>query len=181
LSEINRYVRDTAKRIQSTWSYRLLIGQNYVSNARKGIQQGTRKLVDATKADLKSTANLLSSSVFERLSTERAKLNVSESSIRTGALNEIKIHKRDMSSRIDRFQMARILQLIDRERVQLQNKMAAIRAADPLTSLKRGFSLVYKADNRLVKSIDAVSEGESLKTRVQDGLISSTVDRIEGN
>jgi exodeoxyribonuclease VII large subunit len=115
------------------------------------------------------------------LSTERAKLNVSESSIRTGALNEIKIHKRDMSSRIDRFQMARILQLIDRERVQLQNKMAAIRAADPLTSLKRGFSLVYKADNRLVKSIDAVSEGESLKTRVQDGLISSTVDRIEGN
>jgi exodeoxyribonuclease VII large subunit len=181
LSEINRYVRDAANRIQSTWSYRLLIGQNYVSNARKGIQQGTRKLVDATKADLKSTANLLSSSVFERLSTERAKLNVSESSIRSGALNEIKIHRHDLSGRINRFQIARILQMIDRERNQLENKMAAIRAADPLTSLKRGFSLVYKADNRLVKSIDAVSEGESLKTRVQDGLISSTVDRIEGN
>jgi exonuclease VII large subunit len=181
LNEVNRYLRDTATRILSIWSYRLLIEQDHVSNARKGIQQGTRKLVESTKAKLKSTASSLSSRVLERLSTENSKLKVSASSIRSGALNEIKIHRRGMSSRTDRFQVPRILQIIERERNQLQNKMKTIRAADPLTSLKRGFSLVYKGDNRLVKSIDAVSEGESLKTRVQDGLISSTVDRIEGN
>ena len=63
----------------------------------------------------------------------------------------------------------------------MQNKMAAIRAVDPVTSLKRGFSLVYKEDNQLVKSINAVSAGESLKTKVQDGLITSTVEQIEEN
>jgi exodeoxyribonuclease VII large subunit len=181
LNEVNRYLRDTATRILSIWSYRLLIEQDHVSNARKGIHQGTRKLVESTKANLKSTASCLSARVLERLSTENSKLKVSASSIRSGALNEIKIHRRGMSSRTDRFQVPRILQIIERERNQLQNKMKTIRAADPLTSLKRGFSLVYKADNRLVKSIDAVSEGESLKTRVRDGLISSIVDRIEGN
>jgi len=40
---------------------------------------------------------------------------------------------------------------------------------------------VYKANDQLVKSIDAVAEGESLKTRVQDGLIISTVKETEGN
>ena len=63
----------------------------------------------------------------------------------------------------------------------MQSKMAAIRAADPVTSLKRGFSLVYKTNDQLVKSIDAVTKGESLKTRVKDGLIISTVKQTEGN
>jgi len=179
--EINRYLRDAATRLKSTWSYRLLIELKYEMNARKGIQQGTRKLFDASSANLKSMASLLSSKVFERLSNERSKIKVSESSLRSGVLNEIKIHKGEFSGRINRFQITRILQMIDRERDQLRNKMATIRAADPLTSLKRGFSLVYKADNQLVKSINAVTEGESLKTKVQDGLITSTVEKIEEN
>jgi exonuclease VII large subunit len=126
-------------------------------------------------------ANLLSSRVFDRLSVEKSRLNVAVQSIRSGALNEIKIQNRDLSGRISRFQIDRILQVIDQERNQLNSKMSAIHAADPVTNLKRGFSLVYKTDDQLVKSIDAVSEGESLKTRVQDGLIISTVNETEGN
>ena len=179
--EINRYLKDGAARLKSTWSYRLLIEQKYAMNARKGIQQGTRKLVDSTSANLKSMASLLSSKVFDRLSVEKSRLNVAQQSIRSGALNEIKIQNRDLTGRINRFQIDRILQVIERERNQLHSKMAAIRAVDPVTSLKRGFSLVYKANDQLVKSIDSVSAGESLKTRVQDGLIISTVKQTKGN
>jgi exodeoxyribonuclease VII large subunit len=158
-----------------------LIEQKYTMNARKGIRQGTRKLIDATSANLRWMAGLLSSKVFDRLSVEKSRLNVAQQSIRSGALNEIRIQNRDLSGRISRFQIDRILQVIDRERNQLNSKLAAIRAADPVTSLKRGFSLVYKANDQLVKSIDAVSAGESLKTRVQDGLIISTVKQTEEN
>jgi len=49
-----------------------------------------------------------------------------------------------------------------------------------MTSLRRGFSLVYKKDNQLVKSVKVVSQGELLKTKVQDGLITSTVEQTEG-
>ena len=77
-------------------------------------------------------------------------------------------------------QHRRFHQIIERERNQLLNKSAAVKASDPLTSLKRGFSLVYKEDDQLVKSIKTVSKGESLKTRVQDGLITSTVKQTEG-
>ena len=168
-------------RFKSTWSYRILIEEKYYTNAKKGIQQGTRKLVDATKANLKSMANLLSSRVFDRLSTENAKLRVSENTIKTGAINEIKAQNRDLSGRKNRFKIERFRQIIDRERNQLHNKLAAVKASDPETSLKRGFSLVYKKDNQLVKSVKAVSLGELLKTKVQDGLITSTVNETEEN
>ena len=97
VTDINRYLKDAAIRLRSTWSYRLLIEQKYASNATKGIQHGTRKLVVATRANLKSMAGLLSSRVFERLSIERSKLSVSESSTRLEALNEIKTQRRDLS------------------------------------------------------------------------------------
>jgi exodeoxyribonuclease VII large subunit len=157
-----------------------MIEQKCAVDARVGIQQGTRKLIEATKNNLKSMAGLLSSRVFDRLSIETAKLKVSDNAIKTGALNEIKTQKRDLSGRIKRFQFERFQQIIERERNQLQNKLAAVKASDPVTSLKRGFSLVYNENNQLIKSIKTVSTGESLKTKVQDGLITSTVKQTEG-
>jgi exodeoxyribonuclease VII large subunit len=181
INEIRNYLRESETRFKSTWSYRILIEEKYCANAKKGIQQGTRKLVDTTKATLKSFANLLSSRVFDRLSIEKSKLSVSENTIKTGAMNEIKAQSRDLSGRKNRFQFERFRQIIEREQNQLQNKLAAIKASDPVTSLKRGFSLVYKTDNQLVKSVKAVSSGELLKTKVQDGLITSTVNETEEN
>jgi exodeoxyribonuclease VII large subunit len=180
VNEINRYLKDAETRFKSTWSYRITIEQKYASDARVGIQQGTRKLMEATKNHLKSMAGLLSSRVFDRLSIETAKLKVSDNAIKTAALNEIKTQKRDLSGRIQRFQFERFQQIIGRERNQLQNKLAAVKASDPETSLSRGFSLVYNDRNQLVKSIKTVSTGESLKTKVQDGLIISTVKQTEG-
>jgi hypothetical protein len=67
-----------------------MIEQKYAVDVRVGIQQGTRKLIEATINNLKSMAGLLSSRVFDRLSIETAKLKVSDNAIKTGALNEIK-------------------------------------------------------------------------------------------
>jgi exodeoxyribonuclease VII large subunit len=181
INEIRNYLKESETRFKSTWSYRILIEEKYCINANKGIQQGTRKLVDATKANLKSMANLLSSRVFDRLSVETSKLRVSENTIKTVAMNEIKAQSRDLSGRKNRFKIERFRQIIERQQNLLQNQLTAVKASDPITSLKRGFSLVYKKDNQLVKSVKAVSHGELLKTKVQDGLITSTVKQTEEN
>jgi exonuclease VII large subunit len=181
VNEIKQYLKQAETRFRSTWSYRIMIEQKYAIDAKKGIQQGTRKLIDATKANLKTLASSLSSRVFDRLSIDKSKLRVYESTIKTGAMNEIKAQNRDLAGRKNRFKIERFRQIIEREQNQLQNKLAAIKASDPMTSLKRGFSLVYKKDNQLVKSVKAVSTGELLKTKVQDGLITSTVKQTEEN
>jgi len=68
VNEIQQYLKQAEMRFRSTWSYRIMIDQKYAIDAKRGIQQGTRKLMDSTKANLKSLANLLSSRVFDRLS-----------------------------------------------------------------------------------------------------------------
>jgi exodeoxyribonuclease VII large subunit len=181
VNEIKHYLDQAQTRLRSTWSYRIMIEQKYASDAKKGLLQGTRKLVDTTKVNLRSLASLMSSRVFDRLSIDKAKLRVCENSIKSGAINEIKTQKRDLLGRKARFQFDRFQQIIERERSQLQNKLAAVKASDPVTSLSRGFSLVYKADNQLIKSIKVVTKGDLLKTKVQDGLITSTVKHTEEN
>jgi exodeoxyribonuclease VII large subunit len=136
INEIRNYLKESETRFRSTWSYRILIEEKYCANAMKGIQQGTRKLVDTNKANLKSMANLLSSRVFDRLSIEKSRLNVSENKIRTGAMNEIKTQRRDLSGRKSRFKIERFRQIIEREQNQLKNKLAAVKASDPVTRFK---------------------------------------------
>ena len=70
---------------------------------------------------------------------------------------------------------------LDNEKTKLSNKAATLRAADPKTSLKRGFSLVYSDSGDLVKSLSQVRVTDTLSTEVSDGRIFSTVDKTKGN
>ena len=92
----------------------------------------------------------------------------------------IMIHRKELDYRQSRFNLEKILAEISKEKIYLSNKMAMIRAADPITSLKRGFSLVYRKDGRLLKSIDEIGMGEQIQTTVSDGIIFSTVNQTTG-
>ena len=71
------------------------------------------------------------------------------------------------------------MKLIDRERNTLKAKLAAIKAVDPVNSLKRGFSLVYSIDGDLIKSVKRIKKHDNLKITVTDGRIITTVNDIE--
>ncbi|MBI9086328.1 MAG: exodeoxyribonuclease VII large subunit [Desulfobacterales bacterium] len=78
-----------------------------------------------------------------------------------------------------RFRLETIVAHIGNEKTKLANKAATLRAVDPATSLKRGFSLVYTAGGDLVKSISQVNSADTLKTEIGDGQIISTVNKTE--
>lgn len=90
------------------------------------------------------------------------------------------IQRKELNYRQSRFNLEKILAAISKEKINLANKMATIRAADPITSLKRGFSLVYREDGHLLKSIDEIGTGEQIQTMVSDGIIFSTVNQTTG-
>lgn len=52
-----------------------------------------------------------------------------------------------------------------------------LRLVDPQNILKRGYSLTL-LDQRSLKSIDQISEGDQLETRLSDGIIESIVEKI---
>ena len=84
-----------------------------------------------------------------------------------------------MSHLSGRFRLETIINHIGNEITKLSNKAATLRAADPVTSLKRGFSLVYTDGGELVKSLSQIQVADTLKTEVSDGRIISTVNKTE--
>ncbi len=74
--------------------------------------------------------------------------------------------------------MEAVLKRIESEQINLINKLATIKASDPMTSLKRGFSLVYR-DEDLVKSVETLSPGELIRTLMHDGEINSKIELVK--
>jgi exodeoxyribonuclease VII large subunit len=54
-----------------------------------------------------------------------------------------------------------------------------LHVASPLATLERGFSITLTEDDNAIRSIDDVRNGASVKTRLKDGTLHSTVTRIE--
>ena len=84
-----------------------------------------------------------------------------------------------MSHLSGRFRLESVFVYLGNDKTKLSNKAATLRAADPVTSLKRGFSLVYTDGGDLVKSLSQIQVADTLKTKVSDGRIVSTVNKIE--
>ena len=92
---------------------------------------------------------------------------------------EVSINKKDIKHFRNRFRKEPIILRIRKEQDNINTKLATLRASDPKTSLQRGFSLTYKKDGKLVKSVKDIFDREVLKTEISDGAFVSTVDRIE--
>ena len=63
------------------------------------------------------------------------------------------------------------------EKINLSSIQEKLRLVDPQNILKRGFSLTLK-DGKIVKSIKQINAGDQLETRLRDGRIESTVEKI---
>jgi exodeoxyribonuclease VII large subunit len=217
-----------------------------LDEAKVGIIQGTRKLLDTTKSYLLGYATSLSSKVQNRLTHEKSRIAVSRNLIATVPITMVKRQHERLADRIerlksgykrqlanqqkdlallkhrfrpdrflrritqemacvcdwrnrfmqmfksalnfkrqglshlsDRFKLESIISTLANERTKLSNKAATLRAADPVTSLERGFSLVYTDNGALVKNVSQVQVADKLKTEVSDGRIISTVNKTE--
>ena len=244
--ELNRHVEEAKERFKSTWTYRLEMENRWLQEAKTGIQQGTRKLLDTTRTDLRNMAGTLRSNVLDRLGNEKMSLSLYGKNLSTAPLNTVSLFRERLENKrqrygnasnrflIDkrkdlegkkkrlhpdrfnqrirqerafletwknqirrrstaevnagsqslgymkgRFRLEKILSRIGNERRLIGNKLATLRAVDPETSLKRGFSLLYKEDGVLIKSIAQVEQGGVVVTDLKDGKISSTVNSIK--
>ncbi len=88
--ELDRHLNEARNRIKSTWTYRLDRDRRWVDDAKTGILQGTRKLLESTRSYLLGYATALSSKVQERLSNEKSRIAVSRNLITTTPTNRVK-------------------------------------------------------------------------------------------
>jgi exodeoxyribonuclease VII large subunit len=136
--------------------------------------------------------------VRERLSDERVKVGVARQKVVSGtqgflreARQGVEVIREELISVTNRyvllshkslelfrgrFRQDRFSVIVGRERRELKAKASLVKAADPVNSLERGFSLVYGKKGTLVRSVKEVKKGNTIRTRVRDGEFKSTVE-----
>ena len=196
--EMDRHLEEAGNRFRSTWAYRLDMEKQRMEKDRVGIRQGTRKLWDVTRSELLERRNSFGTQVRERLSGERVKLSVARQKAVSGTqgflreagqglqvikdelisvtVRYVSISHKSLELFRGRFRQDRFTVIVGRERRDLTSKASLLRAADPKNSLKRGFSLVYGKKGRLVKSVQDVKKGDTIRTQVRDGDFESMVE-----
>ena len=65
--------------------------------------------------------------------------------------------------------------MLQNEKLRLENLQARHLALDPALQLKRGYSLTYTADGKLLRSAKDLQPGDQLLTRLADGTVKSEV------
>jgi exodeoxyribonuclease VII large subunit len=59
--------------------------------------------------------------------------------------------------------------------LHLDAQAQRIAALDPALQIKRGYSLTYTPDGRLVRSVGTIVAGQEIVTRLSDGTLASVV------
>jgi len=200
-TEMKRRLDEAKNRFSSTWSYRLEMDKRWLSEAKTGLLQGVRKLIDATRNVLTKNANALSLKVSNRVFNEKSNLSIAKKMITTipsKIVSQAKVKNQDTLQKIKnacqryfaekqrilsqskiRFSIDRFIQRINNEKTKLDSKFAVIRVSDPKTSLNRGFSIVYKENGEILKSVLNINIDEILNTEIKDGQIKSIVQQIK--
>lgn len=77
----------------------------------------------------------------------------------------------------------RLYEAIRRQRASAEQSLSfaaqQLHAISPLATLGRGYSILKDNDNRVVHRIEGISPGDTLTARVEDGIITTTVNSTE--
>lgn len=191
------HLEDATARLRNAWQRGRDGEHERLARARTGLRQGCRKLLDLRRSELRQVAERVRAEVLQRLGHERSGLATAQVSLRArvrASLRERRLHlgkaaadlgrgsraslrtaRERLLQQRRRLSLRRLVQRIAAERESLAHREQILRAADPATALRRGFSLTLAADGTLVRSVEAVKEGEALTTRLSDGSVESVV------
>lgn len=70
-------------------------------------------------------------------------------------------------------------QYVSTRRERLEALSGRLAALSPMGVLERGYALVFDADGKLVRGVRDLKKGQRMTTRLADGSVASTIDRIE--
>jgi exodeoxyribonuclease VII large subunit len=71
-----------------------------------------------------------------------------------------------------------IMQIFTKKQTEFDRMISTLQALSPLKIMERGYSLVYKDNHELVKSIKQVSENDSIQIQLTDGNLYCSVTKM---
>jgi exodeoxyribonuclease VII large subunit len=114
--EMKRHLEEGKNMLRATWTYRFDKDRTWLDEAKTGIVQGTRKLLDSTKSYLLGYATSLSSKVQNRLTNEKSRIAVSRNLIATVPVTMVKRQRERIADRNERLKSGSKRQLRNQQK-----------------------------------------------------------------
>ena len=151
----------------------------YISQLKIRLVESIRKQVNYQKLYLDSIKNsFVIKNPMIMFDNRRQKLDILVSDINNAMTGYITKER----YRLDKLRESYILKnprlLYDDKKKHLLNIMDKLELVNPLGVLKRGYAVAYMED-RVLNTVSKVKSGDSISVRLQDGLISATVDSVK--
>ena len=151
----------------------------YISQLKIRLVESIRKQVNYQKLYLDSIKNsFVIKNPMIMFDNRRQKLDILVSDINNAMTGYITKER----YRLDKLKESYILKnprlLYDDKKKHLLNIMDKLELVNPLGVLKRGYAVAYMED-RVLNTVSKVKCGDNISVRLQDGLISATVDSVK--
>lgn len=114
-------------------------------------------------------------SLFRRIESSRQRLDWIESRPIFRNPFEIVLNRSRMVDDLDERARSVMRRRLEQNQSRMRQLAAAVSALSPLSVLSRGYSVTQTNDGTVVRSVDDVQSGQTLQSRVADGVIESTV------
>lgn len=179
---VDEEVEELARRLERGIRYRLVQARHELERVR--VEQMTVRLMDTVRGRqqrLDDLAMRMEGALREDLHSYGERLRYAQNAM---ARQDIRNRLQVMRERAERMQseLARAgLHYVRTKRERLEALGGKLTALSPLGVLERGYALVFDADGRLVRGVKDLKKGQTMRTRLVDGSVASTIDRVDGD
>ncbi|MCR5780455.1 MAG: exodeoxyribonuclease VII large subunit [Bacteroidaceae bacterium] len=149
-----------------------------IDELQRRLTQGVRLRVENGVLRIQSWGNRLLQAVRMRVESEKLHAERMEGRLTHGArtsIEQIRLKATGLETRLLQTTQLRL----EKEKLNLERLEGRLSTLDPVRLLRRGYTLTFTTDGRLVRSIKDIKKGDPIRTQLPDGIAYSEINKIE--
>jgi len=152
-----------------------------ISQAMNLLKSAPRYYLQQLNSRLNQTASRLQDTTLMRLKRWSLLLNSFIHKLRSYPDSRLQQFAIKLQYQVSSFQLFKYIGLINEQSRKLKDYRRLLKANDPLNNLKKGYTIVYDQQKKIIRSVHDISTESEITTRFSDGEISSKVNNIKEN
>ena len=176
LEENKNRLNDAADQLNQLVNEMIVTQQNRLNIARIQLKNRTEIFLKGQQSELKQLTVGAKNKTNRFVTRQNHLLDQSGNKLNFAFRGQM-LKRKNQLGQFQNLTKIRSLETIRAEKKNLNSIQEKLRLIDPQNILKRGYSLTM-LNGKIVKSVNQISEGDRLETRLSDGMVESTVKGI---
>ncbi len=166
-------------RLYYHWKKETARNEEALSQAAGLLKSAPRFYLQQLISRLNQSGSRLQDATLHKLKGWHLLLNTFGHKLRTAPEAKLQQNLMKLQYQVSSFQLFKYIGLIYEKARILKDYQRLLKANDPLNNLKKGYTIVYDMNKKIIRSISGISKDSEITTLFFDGEITSKVDIIK--